>query len=453
MFLNMFKQRFAHKKFPYFCIDSTVQNSTEVSINKTSICLTLKSIDIMKKIFTLCLMTAGTLFVSAQTLPHFGPTRNFGEVASDSLGYYIGPRTGWSITPTTDFPLVLDVTFGGWTQNHDKVNTGMANYGRALPATYANWDQTVNLTGPLAGQTAQLRMIKCAVAPQGLSQNKIDFTKPASDIFKGSNTNYDNGQFPDPEDGTPLSVGFLEVSRCSSNGTGANLSIAGAQNGAVITPAIQGALVVQYSFSSIGGSKRGLKLERSVNGGATWQIIRNPMKSTVQWNLRDSSAADVTYPTGATDVPTIDKPFQSAYFSSGSGVRLEDFIGDGEETVMLRFTINDCWKDDLARDTTTLAGHATGHAEIQDYRLHNIKIIATANAKLASVKNANVSTTTVLGKLGQIELRGASAGGTIYNGIGQKVAAFSVGNQTINLRSGIYMVVERNQPTVKILVR
>ena len=415
----------------------------------------------MKKIFTLCFLAAGTLFVSAQTVPHSGPARNLGEVSTDSLGYHFGTKTGWTITPTTDFPLVMDVTFGTWTDAahlSDKANTGNTTKGRAVATAYADWNQTVNLTGPLAGQTAQIRMIKCAAAPLGLSQNKIEFTKPASDIFLGSNSDYDTGKIPDPEDGTPLPVGFLEVSRCgtsltTSNGTGANLSIAGAQHGAVITPAIQGALVVQYSFSSIGGAKRALKLERSVNGGATWQIVRNPMKTTVQWASKDFSAADVTYPFGATDVPTIYKPYQSAYFCSGAGVRLEDFIGDGEETVMLRFTINDCWKSDAARDTTTSTGHATGHQETQDYRLHTIKIIATANAQLAGVTNAKVSTTAVIGKLGQIELRGASAGGNIYNGIGQKVAAFSAGNQTINLRSGIYMVVERNQPTVKVLVR
>ncbi len=407
----------------------------------------------MKKISTLCFMVAGTLFVSAQTIPHSGPTRSLGEVSTDSLGYYHAPKTGWSIAPTTDFPLVMDVSFDSWTLNHDKANSSNATKGRALAATYADWNQTVNMTGPLTGQTAQISIVKCAVAPLGLSQNKIEFTKPASDIFLGSNTNYDNGQIPDPEDATPLSVGFLEVSRCNSNGTGANLSIAGAKHGTVITPGIKGALVVQYSFSSIGGSKRALKLERSVNGGATWQIVRNPMKTTVQWNQRDSSAADVTYPSGATDVPTIDKPFKSAYYCSGAGVRMEDFIGNGEETVMLRFTINDCWKDDAARDTTTSTGHATGHAETQDYRLHNIKIIATANAQLAGVNNAKVSTTNVLGGLGKVELRGAISEGSIYNGIGQKVADFSAGNQTIKLSSGIYMVVERNQPVVKVIVR
>lgn len=407
----------------------------------------------MKKISTLCFLVAGTLYVSAQTTPHFGPTRSLGEVATDSLGYYIAPKTGWTIAPTTDFPLVMDVTFGGWTQNHDKANSSNATKGRAAAASYTNWDQTVDMIGPLAGQTAKISMIKCAAAPLGLSQNKIEFTKPASDIFLGSNTDYDTGKIPDPENGTPLPVGFLEVSRCNSNGTGANLSIAGAQHGTVTTPAIKGALVVQYSFSSIGGSKRAIKLERSVNGGTTWQIVRNPMVTTVQWSPRDSTAADVTYPSGATDVPTIDKPFQSAFFCSGAGVRMEEFIGNGEETVMLRFTINDCWKSDAARDTTTSTGHATGHQETQDYRLHNIKIIATANAQLAGVKNTNVSTTNILGGLGKVELRGAISEGSIYNVIGQKVAVFEAGNKTIKLSSGIYMVVERNQPTVKVLVK
>lgn len=407
----------------------------------------------MKKIFTLCLFAAGTLMVGAQTIPHSGPTPSVRQVATDSLGYYIAPRTGWTVTPSATYPLLMDVTFGGWTQNHDKANSSETTKGRALAATYADWNQTVQLAGPMAGQTAQISISKCAVAPLGLSQNKIEFTKPASDIFKGSNTNYDAGQIADPEDATPLPVGFLEVSRCSSNGTGANLSIAGAKHGTVTTPAIYGALVVQYSFSSIGGSKRALKLERSIDGGSTWQIIRNPMRNTVQWNPRDSSLADVTYPSGATDVPTIDKPFKSAYFCSGAGVRLEDYIGNGGESVMLRFTINDCWKDDAARDTTTSTGHATGHAEIQDYRLHNIKIIGNADAHLASIDQANVTSNTVLGSFGKIELRGVISGGRIYNALGQKVADFSAGNQTINLRSGIYMVVERNQPAVKVLVK
>lgn len=407
----------------------------------------------MKKIFTLCLLAAGTLMVGAQTVPHAGPTPSVRQVATDSLGYYFAPKTGWTVTPSTTYPLLLDVTFGGWTQNHDKANSSLPTYGRALPATYADWNQTVDLAGPMAGQTAQIQISKCAVAPLGLSQNKIDYTKPASDIFKGSNTNYDNGQIPDPEDGVPLPVGFLEVSRCNSNGTGTNLSIAGAQHGTVTTPAIYGALVVQYSFSSIGGAKRALKLERSIDGGTTWQIIRNPMMKTVQWNPRDSSAANVTYPYGATDVPTVDKPFFSAYYCSGAGVRLEDFIGNGGESVMLRFTINDCWKDDAARDTTTSTGHATGHAEVQDYRLHNIKIIGNADAHLASIDQSKVSSNTVLGSHGKIELRGVIAGGRIYNAIGQKVADFTAGNKTINLKSGIYVVVERNQPAVKVLVK
>jgi hypothetical protein len=172
------------------------------------------------------------------------------------------------------------------------------------------------------------------------------------------------------------------------------------------------------------------------------------MKSNVEWAPKDETAADVTYPSTAAFTPTVYKPFVSAYFCSGAGVRLQDFIGNGDESVTLRFTIGDAWGTDAARDANDLATSAT-----QDYRLHNIKLIATANAQLAGVTNTKVSTTNILGGLGKIELRGASAQGAIYNCIGQKVASFAAGDHSIVLPSGIYLVVERSQPTVKILVK
>lgn len=406
----------------------------------------------MKKISTLCFMIAGTLFVSAQTVPHSGPTPILRQVSTDSLGYYFGARTGWTVAPSAETPLVLDVTFETWTDAahlSDKANTGTLTKGRAAAASYVNWNQTVNLLGPLAGQTAPISLFKCAVAPQGLSQNKIEFTKIEGNTdFEGKANNYNTGQIPDPEDGIALPAGFLEVSRRTSNATVVAVTNPLGNNGTLTLPAIKGALVVQYSYSSIGGSKRGLKLERSIDGGATWQVIRNPMKANVEWTPKDSTLADVTYPSTAAFTPTIYKPFKSAYFCSGAGVRMQDYIGNGEETVMLRFTIGDAWPTDVDRDATDMAKSAT-----QDYRLHNIKLIATANAQLVAVDKAKVSTTTVVGSHGRIELRGAIAEGTIYNAIGQKVAGFSAGDQTINLRSGIYMVVERNQPTVKVLVK
>lgn len=391
--------------------------------------------------------------VSAQTVPHVGPAPVLGKVSTDSLGYYLAPKTGWTITPSTDYPLVMDVTFNTWTDaahlsNFANTGTGTTIKGRAGAAYYVDWAQTVNLLGPLAGKTASITMFKCAVAPQGLSQNKIEFTKIDGNAnFEAKANNYNSGQIPDPEDGVALPVGFLEVSRRTSNNTVVAGTNPNGNNGTVVLPAIKGAVVVQYSYSSIGGSKRGLKLERSIDGGQTWQIVRNPMKANVEWAPKDSTAADVTYPSTAAFTPTAYKPFQSAYFCSAAGVRLQDFIGNGVDSVMLRFTIGDAWGTDAARELNDLATSAT-----QDYRLHNIKLIAAASALLA-MPNNKISTTNVLGGLRKIELQGASAAGSIFNSIGQKVAGFSAGNQTINLPAGIYLVVERNQPTVKVLVK
>lgn len=406
----------------------------------------------MKKIFTLCLFAAGTLMVGAQTVPHAGPTPSVRQVATDSLGYYFAPKTGWTVTPSATYPLIMDVTFETWTDAahlSDKANNGTTTKGRAAATSYFDWSQSVSLLGPMVGLSAPISMFKCAVAPQGLSQNKIEFSKvDGNAAFEAKANNYTTGQIPDPEDGIPLPVGFLEVSRRTSNGTVVAVTNPLGNNGTITLPAIKGALVVQYSYSSIGGSKRGLKLERSIDGGTTWQIVRNPMKTNVEWTPRSATADSVTYPSGATFIPTKYKPYESAYFCSGAGVRLEDFIGNGGESVTLRFTIGDAWGTDVAREAKDMAVSAT-----QDFRLHNIKLIGTADAQLAAIDQANVSSTNVLGSLGKVELRGAISGGRIYNALGQKVADFSAGNQTINLRSGIYMVVERNQPAVKVLVK
>jgi len=336
----------------------------------------------MKKISTL-LFVVSALFTFN--------TLTYAQVVTDNGGNDSLPNPSlWTFEATAEYPLVLNENFQDWTLNHDKANTGIADYGRAAADAYQTWEQTVNLLGPLAGQTAKISLVKCAVAPQGLSQNKIEFTKPADDIFKGSNSNYTNGQIPDPEDGTPLSAGFLEVSRFTSNGTQfkkgvddagkdimSTLADPESYNGSITLPAIKGAKVVQYSYSSLGGNKRGLKLERSVDGGATWQSVRNPLKNVVQLATKNPEVT-VTYPAGADDTQTEYQRYYSAYVCSGAGVRIEDYIGDGEETVILRFTICDEWKDESYRDLD-LAGtpdHVNGHNSYQDFRLHDIKVYA-----------------------------------------------------------------------------
>ncbi|MDR2840093.1 MAG: T9SS type A sorting domain-containing protein [Paludibacter sp.] len=408
----------------------------------------------MKKTLLIC---ASALFVCS-----FSAKAQLGEVVTDSLGEKYAPNPAtWTIEPNADFPLVINENFQDWTLNHDKPNTSndATSKGRAAATSYATWNQTINLVGPLAGQTAAISLIKCAAAPQGLSQNKIEYTRGT---FGGtSNTNYTAGQIADPEDGTPLSVGFLEVSRCNSNGTGSDLSVADATHGIVTLPAIKGALVVQYAYSSIGGSKRAIKLERSIDGGNTWEIIRNPWKNIVQFADRDSTKEDITYPSGNEDVATTYKPYKSAYFCSGAGVRLEDFIGDGEETVTLRFTINDCWKDVSYRDAA-LAGtpdHANGHAEVQDFRLHEIRLIATSDATLGTtgVNSAKTDAFVVL-PLAEYIATSITADIQLYNLSGMLIReAKSVKRlDTNNLAQGAYIVkavAEKGVVTKKFIVR
>jgi hypothetical protein len=70
-----------------------------------------------------------------------------------------------------------------------------------------------------------------------------------------------------------------------------------------------------------------------------------------------------------------------------------------------------------------------------------------------SIGKTAVSSTKVIGKVGQIQILDAQAAGTIYNITGQKVADFAAGNQNLDVKSGIYMVVEKNQPTQKVIVK
>jgi hypothetical protein len=337
--------------------------------------------------------------------------------AKDSLTI----KSGWGWKTTDLGPnqtLVINENFQDWPLNHNQPNNSVATKARASADAYIDWDREITLDD---GTKANISMIKCASAPQGLSQNKIEFTPvndPDDGIYQGNDINFPNGRIPDPERGDPLSVGFLEISRSSSNGTG------GAYHGSVTLPAIAGAQIVQYSYSSIGGNKRALILQRSVDNGETWTDVRNSSSGAVNWSTTENDGNSSTAVLG-------ENGFSSGYYCSGAGVYIEDIIGDGTETVMLRFTIHNN----------------------QDYRLHDLKVIALKGG--SSISTVNTSSTKIIGQKGQIEITGAQASVTIYSVTGQKVATFvpAQGSQIVSVPSGVYMVAERDQPVVKVLVK
>jgi hypothetical protein len=335
---------------------------------------------------------------------------------------------GWkTVTLAPNQTLMIDEDFQDWPLNHDKANNNVATRGRAAATAYADWQQEITLGD---GTKAKIDLFRCAAAPQGLSQNKSEFgpkTDPDDGVFEGKANNYKNGQIPDPELGDPLTPGFLEVGRSSSNGSSP------AVHSTVVLPAIAGAQIVQYSYSSLGGSKRGIKLERSVDNGATWEVVRNPSKVGVEYATTEEGTS------GTGDQVT--NPFRSGYFCSGAGVYIEDVIGDGVDVVSLRFTIND-----------GLDGNGNPVAA-QDYRLHDLKVIALTGG--VAIPKVAASATQIIGLKGQLEITGAQGDVTVYGVTGQRLAVFSAGNhaQTLNLPAGVYLVSEQGQPARKVIVK
>jgi len=343
---------------------------------------------------------------------------------------------GWKAETanSSDLVLMINENFQNWPLNHSSANTDNSTTARCAAASYSDWAQEVTLGD---GTKANITMVKCASAPAGLSQNKCNYTlELGGDPTK---IKYSTGAIPDPEDGGALSPGFLEVSRISSNGTAAVDGVG--WHGSVTLPAIQGATRVQYSYSSIGGNKRGIKLQRSVDDGETWTDVRNPSQSACNDGLTQNGTntpADSNYDMDADGNPLPDNRFANGYFCSGAGVYIEDVVGDGTESVMLRFTIND--------------GPA-GTNSPQDYRLHDLKVYALNRE--ASIPKVKTSSIQVNGLKGQIEVTGAQASVSVYNITGQKIATFvpNSGSQFVSVPAGIYLVAEQNQPTIKTVVK
>ena len=308
----------------------------------------------MKKIFTFLFVSAFVFMAQAQYL---APDTLF--KADPNSGY------GWKTATVADLDLVIDEDFSDWPQNHSHTNVDNSTKARCAAASYSDWTQEITLLG---GTKANIVLVKCASAPAGLGQYKIE----CDPVLGGSVAiNYINGAILDPEDGGPLSVGFLEVGRSSSNGSSP------AVHSTVTLPAIKGAKIIQYAYSSLGGNKRGVKLERSIDGGTTWTVVRNSPNSALAWAITDAGTGQNS--AVLDDDPTADPPkvrnrFLNGYVCSGAGIYIEDVVGDGIETVMLRFTINDA------------AGTSA-----QDYRLHDLKVYAAKSGTAEKKKIAYVT--------------------------------------------------------------
>ncbi|MDR0833767.1 MAG: T9SS type A sorting domain-containing protein [Candidatus Symbiothrix sp.] len=76
----------------------------------------------------------------------------------------------------------------------------------------------------------------------------------------------------------------------------------------------------------------------------------------------------------------------------------------------------------------------------------------SAPTAISTIKAA-ASSTKVIGEKGQIEIIGAQAPVSIYNITGQKVATVDQGVQVVSVPAGVYLVVEQNQRTVKVIVK
>jgi hypothetical protein len=323
----------------------------------------------MKKIFTSLCLVAGGLLIGSQ---------------ASAQGF------AWSYSPSEATPVVIDENFQDWTTNHSI--PGAAATGRSVP--YVDWQQEVTYkAGANAGQKLAITLFQCAVNATGLSQNQVENNEQAK-------TNVVNPAIAAP--------GFLEVSRFGNNST---KDLPEKIHGSVTVAPVPGAIVVQYSYSSVGGTKRGVKLEQSLDGGTTWEVVRNPTKLEVEAGSADGSTVD-----GAD------------YWFSGAGKQLEDYIGTGAdgESVALRFSIND------GTDVTAW----------QDYRIHDLKIIALADAIGGTGINVPEADAFQVIPLSEYIATSRPATIQIYNLNGQlvKQATAATRLNTVDLAKGVYIV-------------
>jgi hypothetical protein len=88
------------------------------------------------------------------------------------------------------------------------------------------------------------------------------------------------------------------------------------------------------------------------------------------------------------------------------------------------------------------------------YKTVNLGLAENGGNPPTGIRDIAVSTTKIIGKKGEIEVTGAQAAVNVYNITGQKVGTLTnKGSQSIPVPAGIYLVAEKNQPTVKVIVK
>jgi hypothetical protein len=303
----------------------------------------------------------------------------------------------WTFEATPDIPLVISENFQDWVTNHSNP-AGDATSVSARSVPYVDWNKKVAIkAGSGQGKYVTLEMFQCAVSAVGFSQNYWQ------NLYDGK-TNAVNDQVTAP--------GFLEVSRISNNATkdlkdtlvrpstGVRDSVISlARDGYIIIKNIKAGCVIQYSFSSVGGTKRGLTLKQKYEGDSVWTNVRNP------------TSTELNNPA-------------NAYATSGAGVRIEDVIGDFEHTVSLMFTIN--------------AG--------QDYRIHDLRIYAVEDGTvwgedLTGVKTSKSDAFTVI-PLSEYIATSTESDISIYslNGTLVKYSKNTTRLYTTDLQQGVYII-------------
>lgn len=235
-------------------------------------------------------------------------------------------------------PLVLNEKFTGFPHFHSQKNTNDSNSRNTADAEgnitawgYKNDSVAVPITGSKNGKI-NYKFYQCAFAPNWQTAWGYRDSLPPT-----SNPNLMTAN---------VSRGFTEISRLYTS----HYTVDGYFQ--IDLRALEFVEVVQYSHSSCGGLRRGLKLEFSLNDGKTWDTLR--------YQPGDAWAKSFTK-----DVTTLQKTSNTFNCSpSAYGMTWEE--GIYASNVMLRF----------------------GIANNQALRIHDLKVYGTVGATSASkVKN------------------------------------------------------------------